>query len=120
MEELPKNVPGERRRTPRVFGTLVDYTLEDGGKTSRNAFIKDISMQGICIYIPEHVKKDDKISLNIFLYEDDQPIKVRGKIIWSEPGGYLGYNNVGVEFTEFVKEDKKALAGYIEENYKGD
>lgn len=119
MDELPDNTPKERRRTPRVFGTLVDYSLKDDKAVSKNAFIKDIGMYGVCIYIPESVEKDDVISLNIFLYEDDRPVKAKGKIVWREPGGYLGYNNVGIEFTEISEEDRRALSEYIKENYKG-
>jgi hypothetical protein len=119
MDELPDNTPKERRRTPRVFGTLVDYSLKGDKAASKNAFIKDIGMYGVCIYIPESVEKEDVINLNIFLYEDDRPVKAKGKIVWWEPGGYLGYNNVGIEFTEISEEDRRVLSEYIKENYKG-
>ena len=117
-DNLEKKLHKEKRRVPRVYGTLVDYSI--GDTACKNAFIKDISLYGICIYIPENVEKNSPIDLNIFLYEDDEPVKAKGKVMWREPGGYLGYNNVGIEFTEVSDADKRVLSEYIKENHKGD
>ena len=120
MTEDAEKFPKERRRAPRVTGALVEYSIEGRDVDRRNAFIKDVCIYGICIYIPETVKSGEVISLDIILYGDDNAIQAVGKVIWCKPGGYLGYYNVGIEFDEISDSHQKILSDYIAANYRGE
>jgi len=86
MNEHPEKFSKERRKAPRVSGALVEYSI-DGKDVSKNkAFIKDICIYGICIYISEEIGKDAVINLDIFLFGDNEPINAQGKVVWQKKG----------------------------------
>jgi len=58
--------------------------------------------------------------LDIFMFGDDTPIKTKGKVIWQKQGEYLGFFNIGIEFTEMSVEHQTTLSGHITANYRGD
>jgi len=118
MVDLDEKFPKEKRRAPRVSGTLVEYTFEGKDKPAKEAFIKDICIYGVCIFISQNVELDTIMLLDIFLFGDNAPIKAKGKVIWQKQGGDLGYYNVGIEFTELSDEYKKILANHIKVNFK--
>ena len=42
-----------------MSGAVVEYFIEGEPPERKKAFIKDICVHGICIYIPHSVKNDD-------------------------------------------------------------
>jgi len=119
MEDQDEKFPKEKRRAPRVSGTLVEYTFEGKDEPTKEAFIKDICIYGVCIFVPNAVELDAVLSLDIFLFGNNTPISTKGKVIWQKAGENLGYFNVGIEFTKMSDEHKKILSDHIKVTYKG-
>ena len=81
MEE--QNPPfNEQRKHPRTSGALVEYYIEGMDAEKKKAFIKDISLDGICIYITEPMADNAIFCMDIYLFGDDTPIKAKGRIVW--------------------------------------
>ena len=120
MAENQERFPKEKRRSPRVGGAVVEYYIGDDESSVKKAFIKDICIHGICIYMPEGVDETTEISMDVFLFGIDTPISAKGRVVWHKPGEYLGYHNVGVEFQGISKEDKKRVANHIKINLPED
>jgi hypothetical protein len=116
MAEQEEKFTQEKRRAPRVSGALVEYTFEKKDAPTKTAFIKDICIYGICIFVPETVELGAIMCLDIFLFGDYAPIKTKGKVLWQKQGGDLGYYNVGIEFTNINPEYAKILSEYIKIN----
>jgi len=117
MSDTDEKFPKERRKAPRVSGAIVEYTTEEDSSIKK-AFIKDICIYGICIYVPESFEIGSKLNLDIFLFGDDIPIHAKGRVIWQKSGGYLGYYNMGIEFKEISDAHSKILDDHIMANYK--
>lgn len=118
MEEKDEKFSKERRRAPRVSGAIVEYSIEGQASSDKKAFIKDICIYGICIYVPETIKNKTILCLDIYLFGNENPIKTKGKVVWQKPGNYLGYYNVGVEFVDMSEEYQKILSEHIVTNYR--
>lgn len=118
MSDAEEKFPQERRRVPRVGGSIVEYSVDGKDSGLKKAFIKDICIYGICIYVPETFDNGVVLDLSIYLFGNEKPINPKGKIVWQKPGGFLGYYNVGVEFTEISEECTKVLEDHIKINLK--
>jgi len=118
MEDQDEKFPHERRKAKRVSGTLVEYTFEGKNATTKEAFIKDICIYGVCIFVPHAVELDAILFLDIFLFGNDAPISAKGKVIWQKAGESLGYYHVGIEFTKMSDEHEKILSDHIEVTYR--
>jgi hypothetical protein len=122
MVDQSENFPKEKRRSPRVSGALVEYFISgDPGDPppKKKAFIKDLCIHGICIYIPSPVKEAAELCMDVFLFGSDIPVTAKGKVVWQKLGGYFNFHNVGIEFTEISDDDRKTLEDHISANYKG-
>jgi len=118
MEDQDEKFPKEKRRAPRVSGTLVEYKFEGKDASVKEAFIKDICIYGVCIFVPHAVELGAIAFLDIFLFGNNNPINTKGKVIWQKAGENLGYFNVGIEFTTMNDEHKKILSEHIKVTYK--
>jgi hypothetical protein len=118
MSEDDEKFSKERRRAPRVGGSIVEYSVEGRNASLRKAFIKDICIYGICVYVPEMFDEKSVLDLNIYLFGLETPINPKGRVVWQKPGGFLGYYNVGIEFTDISDECTKILSNHIELNFK--
>ena len=117
MEDQQERFPKEKRRSPRVGGAVVEYFIDREEAPVKKAFIKDICIHGICIYMPEIVEEKKIVDMDIYLFGSETLIHAKGRVVWHKPGEYLGYHNIGIEFTEVPKEDKKKLSDHIKANY---
>lgn len=120
MADRTDKFPNEKRRSPRVSGAMAEYSFAGKDSSVRKAFIKDICIHGTCIYMPETIKEETDIHMDIYLFGSEAPIHAEGRAVWHKPGEYLGYNNVGIEFTEMPEEDRKKLSNYIKASLKQD
>ena len=119
MNEDDEKFPKERRRGPRIGGAIVEYSVQGREAPLKKAFIKDICIYGICVYVSEMIDKNAVLDLNIYLFGLETPINPKGKVVWQKPGGFLGYYNVGIEFADISEECTKILSDHIELNVKG-
>lgn len=119
MAEQEEKFSQERRKAPRVSGAIVEYFVGTRTGEMKKAFIKDICIYGICIYVPESIEIGTTINLDVFLFGDDAPVHAEGKVVWSKPGSYLGYFNLGIEFVHMDELSTKKLDDHIKANYQG-
>ena len=120
MTDHAETFPKEKRRSPRVSGAVVEYHIEGEESDKRKAFIKDICIHGVCIYIPNPVAENSILCMDIYLFGSETPIFTKGRVVWQRLGGYFSFHNVGIEFTEINDEDAKKLEEHISANYKGE
>jgi hypothetical protein len=120
MADEQERFPKEKRRSPRVGGAMVEYYIEGQESSGKNAFIKDVCIHGICIYTPESVEADKTIYLSVFLFGSEVSMKAEGRVVWHKPGEYVGYHNVGIEFSKMSKDDTQRLSAHIEANLQTD
>ena len=51
--------------------------------------------------------------MKAFLFDDEHPVEVKGRVVWHKPGGYFGYNDVGIEFFDLEEEDRAQINAYV-------
>ena len=109
-----KSFPGmERRKYPRIKGDMVEYAFYPSGPFKEPAFIKDLSIGGICLYVSEALGLDTILYLRIYISGREIMISAKGKVIWR--GKAEGTQNyyAGIQFQEMKREDKDQLSKYI-------
>jgi len=89
MNDSEEKFPNERRRVPRVGGSIVEYSVEGTDAPLKKAFIKDICIYGICVYVPETFDDNAVLDLSIYLFGLETPINPKGKVVWQKPGGFF-------------------------------
>lgn len=109
----------DKRKYPRVKGAFVEYALKDNGVFQGPAFIKDISIGGLCIFVTEVLQQDALVDMKIYLMGYEEPILAQGRVVWQGKIGYLNYHDMGVEFTKLEDEDHKRLEDYIMRHLDG-
>jgi hypothetical protein len=114
----------ERRVFPR-FNLLVDVSFNKasdgvapGGKENLTV-TRNVSSGGVCLIAYEEVKQDDILDLSIFLPEEKEPMKIRGRVAWvkefsigEDPEVGKRYD-AGVEFIEVNDEKLAVLKNYL-------
>lgn len=80
----------------------------------------DIGGGGIRIFLNEPMNVGTLLELEIFLPEDNKPIRCRGKVVWIEEFSiYQGTKEerkeleAGVEFTNIAPEDRDHIIKYV-------
>lgn len=108
----------EKRVSRRVRCSVAEYSIagQDGGKEA--AFIKDISLTGVCLVVIGKISIGTILSVKIYLPHIYMPLKISGDVIWAEcsdyfKGGRRRHYDVGVEFRDISSHDKKLLQDYI-------
>lgn len=108
----------ERRAVARHKVVLdVNYIVNHGSKPTKT---KDISTCGIGLVLEEKMKRKTLLSMEIKLDNEKDPIKVRGRVMWSkeaadeEKQDQKRLFNTGIKFIRFNdRTDEKRLFDYI-------
>ena len=107
----------ERRRYPRLKAALIEYSLLDNN-LQELSFTKDVSIGGVCIILADEIPLNTILSLNIYLPNHNNPIHLKGKVVWRERSSYhtpsRTYYNVGIEFIDIDDETKQLINNYIQ------
>ncbi len=103
----------EKRKHPRIKGTVVEYSKTAEGPFHEPAFLKDVSIGGICLYVREPIKEGTLIYLKIHLLGNTEPISVKGKVVWHGRSHYLNYHDLGVQFVDMSQYDQQQMAEYV-------
>ena len=106
------NLP-EKRKHPRIKGTVVEYSRSAAGPYQEPAFLKDVSIGGICLYVREAIKEGTVLYLRIHLMGNTEPILVKGKVVWHGRSQYLSYHDLGIQFSDMGKADQQQLSEYV-------
>ncbi len=104
----------ERRRAPRVKGAVVEYFTQGDETSKKKAFIKDVSLYGVCIYVLDSVKVGETLGLDIYLFGNEAPLRMNGKVVWRSVDQLSGYKNLGIEFIGAKEDDKQKLSDHID------
>ncbi len=128
----------EKRRTDEVKGELDTYyaLLKEKRKTIRLAkrlnvlckvleksdskwsvFSKDISGEGVCLYLPEMLPQDALVTLAIEM-PSGKNVSVQGKVAWikeleKQTGADKRQFSAGIKFVKISGKDKKELGSLI-------
>lgn len=129
----------EKRRTDRISGTLDSYysRLKERRQTIRlnkqlnivckvaekagshwSVFSKDISGEGICVYLPEILPQDAIVDLDINI-PGKGLVSVRGEVVWVKEDDTLTEGgrrlfSAGIRFIKIKPKDKNNLVNFIE------
>ena len=84
----------EKRRAVREYflGTILLRSLQGPVAREINAYCVNLSKTGICLECGEDLPSGEAWELKIRLFDKDQEISQRGKVVWSkevEPGFYI-------------------------------
>ncbi|MFH1768113.1 MAG: PilZ domain-containing protein [Candidatus Omnitrophota bacterium] len=106
----------ERRKSRRIKGAVVEYRrADDNNSSKKTTFIKDISIDGICIIVPEMVDTDAVFLLDIYLPGISSSIKAKGKFAWQKESAYFSTNgsrhyDLGMKLLDMSEGDKARMA----------
>lgn len=104
---------GERRREARIHGAIVEYSLSTDDQVFKTAFMKDISSNGVGIYVHEPVDAGVEIHLQVYLFGNELPIQSVGKVVWSKKSGNLDYYQLGIKMIKIEDQFRRELDRYI-------
>lgn len=107
----------ERRRFARLdLALTVSYMVMDGSAQIDHDPVQgltaDISVGGIRLMTPAPLPLGTNLELNIFLGEDENPVKTSGLVVWQQKLSPTSYET-GVEITRVEDSDRKRFMSFI-------
>ena len=109
----------ERRRYPRLKGATVEYVAIGKASPKEMSFTEDISAVGIRILASENIDIDTILLLKIYLPHYSEPVKVKGRVVWTRQSRFLRrdtkkveHYDIGIEFMEIKDEDQSKICQY--------
>lgn len=98
----------------------VNYKIASQPKAAGTTFSRNLSSIGINILIPEKLKEEEKLDLEIFLTESSKPVKAVGKAVWQsqcsyQPKSQRRYYSTGIHFLEMNSDDAIITSDFIGE-----
>jgi len=115
MNENAQNFPPEKekRKKPRISGSVIEYSFADDVDNRITAFMKDVSMGGTCIYVHEDIQEGSELQLFLHLFGCEQPLETKGKVVWKKSSKFLHCFDIGIMFIEMDEENSNRLEQYI-------
>ncbi|PIU41807.1 MAG: hypothetical protein COS99_03275 [Candidatus Omnitrophica bacterium CG07_land_8_20_14_0_80_42_15] len=106
----------ERRRHKRIKSRLpMSYVnLREKGKSPKGVLINDISEGGVRFNSDQFLSLANRLLVTINIPTTIRQIKAISKIAWIRKIPFGDQYDVGNQFLEISKEDKKEVAKYIE------
>jgi len=102
----PERAPrgGEKRRSQRAPVVVrVDYSTVDAFFSD---FTRNINEGGLFLETDEPCAVDEVVSLQFQLPEGDEPVRVRGRVVWVDTGTAPG---MGIEFEDLDAEARARI-----------
>ncbi len=106
----------ERRRFPRLHcGSPIQFrnVLIPQNPFDRS-LSKDLSAGGICMATTHFVPVEQRLVLVLALPGLPKPIRVVGRVVWTQQNRFAGTYDSGVEFLEMSSQDRETIAEYVE------
>lgn len=112
------------RKYPRLnLSCNIEYNIEyniehfpvETDSDLKHTRSKDISIGGMCFITYSPLPIGTVLNLKFKLKEEQEPIIIKGKIVWNEMfniGGQKGWDN-GIQFIDILEKDKKNILNYI-------
>ncbi|MBP9853794.1 MAG: PilZ domain-containing protein [Candidatus Omnitrophica bacterium] len=104
----------EQRKHRRISGSVIEYSYVQADPVRAVAFMKDLSLGGVCIYLHEEVSFKTLLWLWIHHFGHDQPIEAIGEVIWQKPSHFIHGFETGIKFTDLKLKEKDKLEDFIE------
>lgn len=107
----------EKRRYKRTESVIpVQYrNLRKSGEASVGSLTKNVSEGGICFKTTEFISLACRLVVELELPALSKPIKAISKVAWIRKISTTDQYEVGNQFLEMTKEDKKNIADFISE-----
>jgi c-di-GMP-binding flagellar brake protein YcgR len=106
----------ERRRFPRVeHGAPIQYKkLKSPGEPPAGAVSRDLGQGGVRFLINEFLSLASRLVIEINLPSSNRPLKAISKVAWIRKVPYGDQYEVGNQFLDMTKEDKKLINDYVD------
>ena len=113
------------RKFPRVSYKCRILVCRDDKESLIDTCIENIGQGGICVSLTEEIKIFDKVNLEVFIGEGQQPVRCRGKVVWVVKGGSdkdpsAVLYDTGIEFIDLQKEDKGRIRKLVNDIIRSD
>ncbi|MCA9393763.1 MAG: PilZ domain-containing protein [Candidatus Omnitrophica bacterium] len=109
----------DKRKHPRISGSIIEYSYLSTPSFQLTAFLKDLSMGGVCIYTHDEIPPVTNLSLLIHHFSDEAPIEARGEVIWQRPSKVAGCFDTGIRFIKLEPAEEEKLINFIETFLEG-
>ncbi|UCG35557.1 MAG: PilZ domain-containing protein [Candidatus Omnitrophota bacterium] len=104
----------ERRKYVRFpLITNVTYKKTEEPASECGCVSRNISGEGINLYIDKRLKPGEKMELSFILPLDPIPILVEGAVVWTRERGEKGIET-GIQFTQINEQDRERIIRYIQ------
>ena len=75
----------ENRKYPRFdIAAKIQFKKVKDNSEPKDAFVKNISAEGVCFCSNENFNPGDILEVNIIEQKTEEPIYIRGQVAWSE------------------------------------
>lgn len=104
---------GRNRRKSDRFPTFMKVNYTDG-ETFLYSYIENISDMGIFVYSEEPFDIGTELNLQ-FGREDEEPIEIRGRVMWVNPvrnGGNIN-PGMGIEFLDLSRDTREQIVELV-------
>lgn len=109
----------DKRKHPRISGSIIEYSYLSTPSFQLTAFLKDLSMGGVCIYTHDEIPPVTNLSLLIHHFSDEAPIEARGEVLWQRQSKILGCYDTGIRFINLEPAEEEKLIAFIESFLEG-
>jgi c-di-GMP-binding flagellar brake protein YcgR len=108
----------EKRRYKRLESVVpLQYrNLKKSAEVSKGSLTKNIGEGGICFKTSEFISLACRLVIELELPAVPKPIKAISKVAWIRKLPTANLYEIGNQFLEMSKEDKKSVINFIEES----
>lgn len=110
-EKIPKNK--DQRKHHRISGSVIEYSYVQADPVRTIAFMKDLSLGGVCIYLNDELPVQTTLQLWIHHFGHETPIEAKGEVVWQRPSHFMNCFDTGIKFTELKHTEKEKLEDFI-------
>ena len=103
----------DNRQNPRIKGAIVEYSHCDKEDSFQTGLMRDVSVRGVGISVPEAMEVGTVLFLKVFLTGSTDYFKTKGKVVWQKRSGYMKYYDLGIQFVDMNEKDQERLLYYI-------
>lgn len=103
----------EQRQHRRISGSIIEYSYVQADPVRTVAFMKDLSLGGVCIYLNDQLAAKTPLRLWIHHFGDETPIEAAGEVVWQRPSNFMNCYDTGIKFTELKHAQKEKLDDFI-------
>lgn len=108
-----KKNPRDQRQHHRISGSVIEYSYVQADPIRTVAFLKDLSLGGVCIYLHDQMPLQTSLRLWIHHFGHDTPVEATGEVVWQRPSHFMNCYDTGIKFTELKTAEEDKLADFI-------